>query len=369
VVMWNRTPFGVDDYDNPETLRFKKYATGAHAVLQGEGVQTGQTPKEVVWEKDKVRLYRYESSVEERFPVPVLLVYALILRPYILDLVPGHSFVEYLLGEGFDVYLLDWGVPGDEDKNLSFENYVLDYLPEAVEQVRESSQGEGLTLFGYCQGGTMSAMYAALFPEEAAKNLALLATPIDFAPEDPGFYGLWTLWSRQEFFDPDLLVESFGNVPADVVSRFIESLSRVSRSVVDSVGAYGSLWKNVARDNLTETFLAVSRWVDDGIPFPGEAFRQWIQDFYQQNKLIKGKLELRGQRVDLSNIECSILNIAGSKDFICPLPQAEPTTDLVGSEDKELLVLDAGHVGLMAGSVAENELWPQIRDWLKSRSG
>src|SRR5215213_5394846 len=125
------TPYGVDSYDNPETIRFRKYATGAHVVLQGTGVETGQTPKEVVWEKDKTRLYRYESSVEKRFPVPVLLVYALILRPYILDLVPGNSFVEYLVGEGFDVYLLDWGIPGNEDKDLSFENYVLDYLPEA----------------------------------------------------------------------------------------------------------------------------------------------------------------------------------------------------------------------------------------------
>jgi polyhydroxyalkanoate synthase len=146
--MWKLAPFGVDDHDNPETLRFKKYATGAHLVLQGDGIQTGQTTKEVVWEKDKVRLYRYQSSVEKRFPVPVLLVYALILRPYILDLVPGHSFVEYLLGEGFDVYLLDWGVPGDEDSNLSFENYVLDYLPGAVERVLESSRAERLTQIG-----------------------------------------------------------------------------------------------------------------------------------------------------------------------------------------------------------------------------
>lgn len=117
-----------------------------------------------------------------------------------------------------------------------------------------------------------------------------------------------------------------------------------------------------------ETFLAASKWVDDGVPFPGEAFEQWIGDFYQKNRLARRELELRGRRVDLSNIECPVLNIAGSKDYVCPLSQARSTTDLVGIEDSELLVLDAGHVGLMAGPVARDELWPRIRDWLGPRS-
>ncbi len=363
-------PFKVHDYDNPETVRFRKYATGTHNVLQSAEVPTGQTPREVVWAKDKVRLYRYEPAVEERFPVPVLLVYALILRPYILDLLPGNSFVEYLLDEGFDVYMLDWGIPDEEDKDLSFENYVLDYLPEVVEQVLATSEAEELTLFGYCQGGTISAMYAALFPQGAVKNLVLLTTPVDFAPEDPGIFGLWTLWSRQEYFNPDLLLGPSGNVPADLISRFIENTTRVPRPFADmSAATYENLQKSIGQgDSTTDAFLAVSEWVDDGVPFPGKAFRQWIRDFYQRNKLIKGELELRGQRVDLSNIGCSVLNVAGEKDYICPLPQAEPTTGLIGSQDKEFLALDAGHIGLMCGPVGRNEFWPRVRDWLEPRS-
>ncbi len=362
-------PFGVDSYDNPETVRFRKYATGAHVVLQGTQVETGQTPKEVVWEKDKAKLYRYEPAAEKRFPVPILLVYALILRPYILDLVPGNSFVEYLVREGFDVYLLDWGVPGNEDKHLSFENYVLDYMPEAVEQVLSTSQTEELTLFGYCQGGTITAMYASLFPDKPLKNLVLLATPIDFAPEDPGLFGLWTIWSRnsEKFLDPDLVVEAFGNVPADLPSRLVDAGTGTLRPLV---GPYANLWDRIRQnDEALNTFLAVSKWVDDGIPFPGEAFRQWIRDFYQYNKLVKGEIELRGRRVDLSNIECPVLNIAGKKDFICPLSQAETTMDVISSQDKEFLTLDAGHIGLMTGPIAKNEIWPRVRDWLESRSG
>ncbi len=368
-------PFAVDRYDNPETTRLRKYATGAHLILQVSEIETGRTPREVVWQEDKARLYRYKPAAEKRFPVPVLLVYALILRPYIVDLVPGNSLVEYLGNEGFDVYLLDWGVPGDEDRQLSFENYVLDYLPEAVEQVLSNSGAEELSLFGYCQGGTMSVMYASLFPGKPTKNLVLLATPVDFAPDNPGLFGLWSVLTSGKyfepdlFFDPDLVVETFGNFPANVPSRFTGAATSTLKPLADYYArVHARLWENVEQKKAFESFLAVSKWVDDGVPFPGEAFRRWIRDFYYKNKLAKGEFELRGRRVDLSNVECSVLNIAGEKDYISPLSQAEPTMDLVGSEDKEFLVLDAGHMGLMASPIAKEELWPRVRDWLESRS-
>ncbi len=363
---WGATTFGVNDWDNPETIRFRKYATGAHLALRAVGVETGRTPRETVWEKGKARLYRYEPDAEKTFPVPVLLVYALILRPYILDLVPGNSLVEYLVGEGFDVYLFDWGFPGSEDRDLSFEDYVLDYMPGAIERVLEISRAEELTILGHCQGGTMSAMYAALFPEGALRNLILLATPIDFAPERVGPFGLWTVPIREGFLDPDLLIGPSGNVPTDLAGRLVEGAA--------GAPAFGyafppSTWGRALRDRRVGSFLAASKWVDDGVPFPGAAFRAWIRDFYGHNRLARCELTLRGRRVDLSNIGCPVLNIAGSKDFICPLPRAEPTMGLVGSRDKEFLVLDAGHVGLMAGPVARNEMRPRMRDWLGPRSG
>ena len=364
------TPFEISNYDNPETIRFRKYATGTHLIVHGTKVEAGLTPKEAVWQKVEARLYHYEPRRQKKYPVPVLIVYAPILRPYILDLVPGNSFVEYLLREGFDVYLLDWGNAGPEDKRLSFEDWILDYMPEAVESVLKNSGAQGLTVFGYCQGGTMSAIYASLFPEEHLKNLILLATPTNFAPEDPGIFGLWTLWSRnsENYFDPDLIVEAFGNIPEDFLRRLAETQASALKPLPDLAGSYAKMWDRIMPKKTLTTWLAVSKWVDDGTPFPGEAFKQWIREFYQQNKLPKGEMELRGQRVDLSNIECPLLNVAGSKDFICPVAQAEATMDLVGSRDKEFLVLDAGHVGLMTGPVAKKELWPRVGSWLEPRS-
>ena len=114
---WSLGPFGICDYDGPETVRLRKYATGTHVLLEEIDVETGATPREVVWSKSKAKLFRYLRPDERpgeglgrRRSVPVLLTYGFVLKPYVLDLVPGNSMVEYLVGEGFDVYMLDLGI-------------------------------------------------------------------------------------------------------------------------------------------------------------------------------------------------------------------------------------------------------------------
>jgi polyhydroxyalkanoate synthase len=339
-----------------------KYAEGTRIMLEGARVPTGRTPKRVIWTKNKARLYHYEPMAEKKHPVPILMIYALINRPYVLDLMPGNSLIEYLVGEGFDVYLLDWGVPDDEDRDLSFEDYVLDYIRLATKKVLGASRAEEYTLFGYCMGGTMAAMYAGLFPEKPLKNLVLLTTPIDFTTEKTGLLGLWT---DEKYLDPDLLTDSFGNIP----SSLIDDVMQMLKPVTNYVGAYATMWECLLEEKSMETWKAINKWTRDGVPFPGAAFKQWVKEFYQQNKLVKGEIHLRGRKVDLSNITCPVLNIAGKQDHICPLPQAEPTTDLVSSEDKELFALDAGHVGLLVGRGAKKGLWPKVKSWLEERSG
>ncbi len=337
-----------------------KYRKGMEIILEGARAETGQTPKEVIWTKNKAKLYHYEPMVEKRYPVPLLLVYALINRPYVLDLMPGNSLVEYLVGHGFDVYMLDWGTPGDEDQNLSFEHYVLDYIPRAVKKVLRTAHAEEFSLLGYCMGGTMTAMYAALFPKPL-RNLILLTAPIDFTPDEMGLFGVWT---SEKYFNPDRVVEAFGNVPGE----FIDTGNRMVKPVTNYVGSYVTMWDRIMQDKSMDTWLAMNKWVNDGVPFAGEAFRQWIREFYQQNKLVKGEIKLRGRRVDLSNITCPVLNIAGKKDHICSLPQAEATMKYISSPDKEFFVLDAGHVGLLTGSDAKKTLWPKLLSWLELRS-
>ncbi|TCJ16171.1 class III poly(R)-hydroxyalkanoic acid synthase subunit PhaC [Rubrobacter taiwanensis] len=337
-----------------------KYRQGMKIVLEGARAETGQTPKEVVWTKNKAKLYRYQPYAEKRHRVPLLIVYALINRPYVLDLLPGNSFIEYLTDEGFDVYMLDWGIPGDEDAGLSFEHYVMDYMRRAAHKVMRTSGTEEFSLLGYCMGGTMSAMYAALFPERL-RNLILLTAPVDFATEHIGLYRLFT---GEKYMDVADFVDAFGNIPGEM----IDTGNRMLKPVTNYIGTYVTMWDRIMQDKPMETWLAMNKWVNDGPPFPGEAFKMWIRDFYQQNKLVKGEIRLRGRRVDLSNIRCPFLSIAGKKDHICTIPQAEAAMDLISSEDKEFFVLDAGHVGLMTGRGAKKGLWPKVSGWLGPRS-
>ena len=384
---WTLGPFGVCNYDGPETIRARKYATGTHVLLQEIGVRTGVTPREVVWSRNKTRLYRYRrpdeangAGVGERRPVPVLLVYGFVLKPYVLDLVPGNSLVEYLVGEGFDVYMLDFGISGAEDARLSLEDFVLDYMRVAVEKVVETSGAEGVSLFGQSQGGTLCAMYASLFPEGSVRNLVLLSAPTEFAPRNPGPLGLWTLASRSggTFFDPAVVPLFFGNLPTDLASSFINTAASIQATAIGTAaraggfGLYDAALRGVRdqarRDVSLRTWLAVSRWVDDAAPFPGETFRRWVRDFYQRDGLVRGQVKLRGRRVDLSNIRCPVLNVSGRWDYVVPTSQTQATTVLAGSRDKESVSLDAGHVGMLVGPGAA-DLWPRVRDWLAPRSG
>jgi polyhydroxyalkanoate synthase len=346
----------------PDTFQmFEKYQEGMNILLEGARIPTGQTPKEVIWTKNKAQLYRYEPARKKRFPIPILFVYALINRPYILDLMPGNSLIEYLVQQGFDVYLLDWGIPGEEDQYLTFDHYVYDYIGRAVRKVLRRSGAQELSMFGFCMGGTMSSMYAALFPETPLRNLILLTAPIDFTAEEMGLYGIWM---SEQHFNPDHLIEAYGNIPGN----FIDMGNRLVKPVTNYVGTYVTMWDRLLNEKPMDTWLAMNKWVNDGVPFAGETFRQWIRDFYQQNKLVKGEMQLRGQQVDLSQIRSSVLSIAGSRDHICTPPQAKAIMNFIQNEDKEFYLLNAGHVGLLTGSDAKRNLWPKINTWLAARS-
>ncbi|MDQ3302187.1 MAG: alpha/beta fold hydrolase [Actinomycetota bacterium] len=377
-------PFGINDYDDPVTIRARKYATGTHVLLEEIGVETGATPMEVVWTKNKARLYRYRGEGERR-PVPILLTYAFVLKPYILDLVPGNSLVEYLVQEGFDVYMLDFGISGAEDAGLSIENLVLDYMHGAVQKILETSGAEEITLFGQSQGGTLCALYASLFPDGPLKNLVLLSSPTEFAPPNPGPLGMWTLATRTSgaYFDPAIVPQFFGNLPTDLASQVINlgataqaaalgTAARPFGPFVRGFNVYDAALREIRelaeRDASVRSWLAVSKWVDDAAPFPGEVFSKWVGDFYQRDKVVKGQLQLRGHRVDLSNIGCAVLNVSGKWDATVPPAQTRATTALASGLDQESVSLNAGHVGMLVGPGAMSGLWPRIRDWLAPRS-
>jgi len=322
--------------------------------------ETGVTPKKVVWRKNKSRLYRYISPYKEyTYKTPLLMIYALINKAYILDLAPGMSVVEHLVQQGFDVYLLDWGEFAWEDRNLSFADLVHNYIARAVDKVLELSGSQQLSMLGYCMGGTMNAMYAGLKKHPEIKNMVFLATPIDFA--DSATAGKWL---NSSGFDIDRICNSLQLIP----SKFIDIGVKMLRPVDNFWGTYTRLWKSVNEGKPYYNWKLLDKWLNDNINFPGAAFHQWVKDLYQGNKLVKDEFYLDYDLVKLSNIESSLLVLAGEKDHLVLPEQTTAVLDKANSADKTYAPFPVGHGGLVFGSLAQKEVYPYLAHWLAERS-
>ncbi len=322
-------------------------------------VRVGATPKEVVYRLDKLRLLHYLTDAEQEFATPLLVVFALVNRPYILDLRPGKSVVSHFINAGFDTYNLDWGVPTDGDRFLDMEDYIDGYLNTMVDQVRERTGRDKINILGYCMGGSMSAMYTALYPDKV-QNLIMLAAPVDWSSKDY----LLGKWLDPKVFDVDKLIEVYGNAPADLLQGSFLLLKPVSTLVEK----YFSFYENMEDEKFLEDFFAMETWLNDNIPVAGEMFRQFVKYCMQQNRLIQGKLRIGGRAVNLRNITCPILNLTAQHDHLVPCGLSTPFNDAVGSSDRRSINFPAGHIGMAVGSKANRELWPQAVDWLAERS-
>jgi polyhydroxyalkanoate synthase len=329
-----------------------------HAVLTASDAPVGVTPREQIWRKNKAHLYRYSRQTPATHGTPIFLILPLINRAYILDLRPGSSFVEHLLGQGFDVFLLDWGIPGDEDGRLDITTLLTRYLPRALRKASEAAGSVPMTVLGYCIGGTLAACYAALFPDEPVRvrNLVLFTTPIDFS--DAGKFGVLT---AKGVFPVEMLTSVLPLVPGqmpDLGSKLLNPLPT-------TIGTYVRLWDRLGDASFdVAAWQAMFRWVNEGVPFPSAAYRQWITEFYQDNKLARGSLVIDGRPVRLERIHCPLLNVAAAGDEIAPRSTTRAVTNLVSSVDAEEIVLQGGHVGIVVGRTARSGLWPRVTDWL-----
>jgi poly[(R)-3-hydroxyalkanoate] polymerase subunit PhaC len=329
----------------------------ANIILTAGDAPSALTPREIVWTHRNTTLFRYRSD-ERRHAVPVLLVFALINRPDIFDLRPGNSFVEHLLAEGFDVFLLDWGEPDNADADLGLEAFVLDELHWAVRETLRAAAAEELSMLGWCIGGTLAAMYAAL-EHDAVRNLILLTTPIDTASSR------YTNWVGRDSFDPAAVTDVYPSVPGEL----IDFANKLLKPVTNYWTTYRRLWEDVyAGNDRRVAYQAMARWVADNPSFPGRAYREWITWMYKENALVRGRVRLRGRRVDLSRMEANLLVVTAGADHIAPREGTVALLDLVSSADVTHFDRPGGHIGLMIGSNARHGIWPDIVEWLEQRS-
>ncbi|AFL75311.1 MULTISPECIES: class III poly(R)-hydroxyalkanoic acid synthase subunit PhaC [Thiocystis] len=336
----------------------RKLGQGMENLLNAEAIDTGVSPKQPVYKEDKLVLYRYDTP-EGVTPsaVPLLIVYALVNRPYMTDIQEDRSTIKGLLATGQDVYLIDWGYPDQADRAINLDDYINGYIDSCVDHLREQLGVDKVNLLGICQGGVFSLMYASMHPDKV-NNLVTMVTPVDFKTPD----NLLSAWIQN--VDVDLAVDTIGNIPGELLNWTFLTLkpySLMGQKYINMVDMLDDPAK-------VKNFLRMEKWIFDSPDQAGETFRQFTKDFYQRNGFINGGVMLGEREVDLKNVTCPVLNIYALQDHLVPPDASRPMKGLVGSEDYTELAFPGGHIGIYVSGKAQKEVTPAIGKWLNERS-
>ena len=333
----------------------------AHRALPVElrGNEKGgwASPHEVVGEFQGARVLYYAPAGAARSP-PVVYVYSLINRSYIMDFQQGRSLVAHLAAQGHPGYLIDWGTPTAAHRHKTWADYLHGVIGRTISLAAEREGTDRATLYGYCMGGTLALAYAALRPERVRAFVAM-ATPVDFHDD-----GLLSTWTRPGLFNVDALVDGFGNVPTWLMEsgfRMLQPLGNVTK--------WRDLWEGREKEGFVEMWRTLERWSADNVAFPGEVYRQYIRDCYQRNAFVTGEMVVGGERVDLGRIESPVLVLTANKDHIAPKKATHALLGRTGSKDVTHLEYATGHIGLSTSGKGPKEIWPAVDQWLRAHAG
>jgi polyhydroxyalkanoate synthase len=329
---------------------------GMKNLLESEEISEGVTPRQEIYSEDKLRLFRYQGSPSVvQSKVPTLIVYALVNRPYMTDIQENRSTIRGLLDAGQDVYLIDWGYPDRSDKYLTLDDYINGYIDRCVDVIRDRHGVEKINILGICQGGVFSLCYSTLH-QDKVKNLVTMVTPVDCKTPD----NMLSHWVQQ--MDIDLLVDTMGNLPGEMLNWTFLNLKPFQLMGQK----YVSMVDVISEEKNVKNFMRMEKWIFDSPDQAGEAFRQFIKDFFQQNKLVEGGLMIGEQEVNLANLEIPILNIFAEQDHLVPPDASRALKKVVGSKDYTELSFPGGHIGIYVSGKAQKTVTPAIGEWLNA---
>lgn len=336
----------------------RKLGAGLETLTNLGELESGVTPRDALHSEDKLTLYRYRSPSGKAptQPVPLLIVYALVNRPYMADLQEGRSLIRALLEKGLDVYLIDWGYPDRSDRFLTLDDHINGYLDRCVDVIRRRHDLDGINILGICQGGTFSVCYASLHPAKV-RNLITMVTPIDFQTEDNRL----GQWARE--IDVDLMVDTLGNIPGELLNWTFLSLKPFELMAAKYVNMVDAL----ADEKTAKNFMLMEKWIFDSPDQAGETFREFVKIFFQNNGLVNGNAKVGARPVDLQQLTMPVLNIYASADHLVPPDASRALGELVGTDDYSELELDAGHIGIYVSGKSRKTVPPTIADWLAAR--
>lgn len=352
------TSFNFDINDiNLEVQEFnERLLKGVQTLKEIDEIEVGVSEKETVYEEDKIKLYHYLPRVKQTNKTPILIVYALVNRPYMADLQEGRSLVQGLLEQGQDVYLIDWGYADAADRFLSLDDYINGYIDRCVDFILEQHSIDSLNILGICQGGCFSLCYTSLH-QEKVKNLITTVTPVDFHTEDD------LLSKMVRHVDIELLVDAMGNIPGEALNWTFLNLkpfSLMSQKYIDLVNILDDKEKAM-------NFMRMEKWIFDSPDQAGTTYKEFITQFYQQNGLVNKTVKIADNMIDLNNITIPVLNIYAAADHLVPPASSKALKQLLGTKDYEELEFPGGHIGIYVSGKAQKMIPPTVSDWLKQR--
>ena len=333
----------------------KKLEKGYETLQQIDNVDVAVTPKDLVWQRDYVKLYHYQRSTPAKCATPVLVSFAMLNRHDVLDLQQDRSLMKKLLDEGLDIYIMDWGYPTKADRYVTMEDYIDGFMNDAVDFIRNAHKVDKIHQMGICQAGTYSMIYASLYPEKI-KSLTTYVAPFDFSDTKCMLYK-WT-----KHIDVDAMVDSLGVIPGEMLDSSFGML-KPSMNISKYIGIMDSLEDK----NKMLNFLRMESWKADLPAITGEMYRKYIKDLFRDNLLIKGEMTLGGRKVDLKNVTMPYLNVYATEDNIIPNDSSLAVMSKIGSKDKKEYAFPGGHIGVFVGTKSQKELGPAVAKWVIER--
>lgn len=338
------------------TLRF---VNGVDWLIRDPKSLVGRTPFDVIYQRDKLQIRRYHvGSVKPTYPIPVLLVPPLMVKPFVFDLQPRRSLVATLIQRGYPVYLVDFGEPDEADAYVTLDDYVLDWMPTACRVTKKDAGAPELSMLGYCMGGLFALFHVAANDDKSVRNIVIIGSPLDTSK-----MGLMAWAAKYGASQMEFLAKQIGNIPGGLSSTAFRLLTPMK-----NVTRYADLFMNMWNEEYVNGFDAMNQWVGQFIDYPQGAFLQFTRDFMVKNKLVRGHMRFGDKVADLRKVQSSLLAFAGTTDQIAPVEAARAIDGAIASKDKEFRVVPGGHMGVFAGASAPHLVWEPAADWLAPRS-
>ena len=321
---------------------------------QPEVALSWTTPHTIALELTTMRLRDFSTQAESP---PALLCAPYALHSAVLtDFAPGHSIVQALQRGGVGrLFVTDWRSANTRMRYLSIDSYLAD-LNAAIDTI-----GPPVDLIGLCQGGWLSLLAAARFPDKV-RRLVLVGAPVDISHQSPlsRMVASFPPHAFEALVDPATgLVSGKHLQPAWPGSPTISAEEALQTSLADGVDGADALRQRFAR------------WDGDTLDLPGAYYAEIADWIFRENRIAAGRFVALGRMIDPSAITLPLFLLAGTEDSVVPADQALATAQLLGTpaDDVQIALVPSSHLGLMMGLETIRDAWRRIADWLVADVG